>query len=286
MTTATEAGPAGSQRTPRYVVQPPRGWSALRFGELWASRDLLYFLAWRDVKVRYTQAVMGVAWAVIQPLLMMAVFSIFLGRVAKVPSAGLPYPVFAFAGLVPYTFFANSISSSTESLVTNSKLVSKVYFPRAIIPLAALLSWLPDFGIALSLLAAMMLIYDLVPGWPILALPLFAVMTAVASVSIGVWLSALNVAYRDVRYATPFLLQLWLFASPILYPADLIPDQFRLLYALNPLVGVVEGIRWSLLGGQAPDWLMVGVSAGVAVLVLAAGVCYFRRVETFFADLI
>lgn len=247
----------------------------------------MYFLAWRDVKVRYTQAVMGVAWAVLQPVLMMVVFSVFLGRFARVPSpAGIPYPLFVFAGLVPYMFFANSVSSATESLVTNSKLVSKVYFPRVVIPLAALLSWLPDFGIALSLLAGLMLIYGLVPGLAVLALPLFAGLAVLTAASVAVWLSALNVAYRDVRYATPFLLQLWLFASPIVYPATLIPERYRVLYGLNPLAGVVEGVRWTLLGGDSPDWGLVAVSAAIAAVLLITGVCYFRRVETFFADLI
>jgi lipopolysaccharide transport system permease protein len=287
MAPAAKVGSAAPDRNPPvYLIEPPRGWSALQFRELWTSRDLIYFMAWRDVKVRYTQAVMGVAWAVIQPVLLMVVFSIFLGRLAKVPSAGVPYPLFVFAGLVPYTFFANSVSSATESLVTNSKLVSKVYFPRVVIPLAALVSWLPDFGIALSLLTGLMLLYGLIPGWSILALPLFAGIALLTATSIAVWLSALNVAYRDVRYATPFVLQLWLFASPIVYPVSLVPEQYRLIYGLNPLAGVVEGIRWSLLGGRSPDWALVAVSAGIAVVLLAAGMCYFRRVETFFADLI
>ena len=287
MATVSATGTGRHDRSlPSYVFEPARGWSSLQLAELWTARDLIYFMAWRDVKVRYTQAVMGVAWAVIQPVLLMVVFSIFLGRFAKVPSAGVPYPLFVFAGLVPYTFFSNSVSSATESLVTNSKLVSKVYFPRVVIPLAALLSWLPDFGIALTLLTGLMFVYGVVPGWSILALPLFAALALVTAASIAVWLSALNVAYRDVKYATPFLLQLWLFASPIVYPVTLIPEQYRLLYGLNPVAGVVQGVRWSLLGGTSPEWGLIGVSAAIAVVLLIAGLCYFKRVETFFADLI
>jgi lipopolysaccharide transport system permease protein len=255
--------------------------------DLLGYRDLLFFLAWRDVKVRYTQAVMGVAWAVLQPLCLMAVFTVFLGRLANVPSAaGIPYPVFAFSGLVPYSFFANAVSTSTESLVTNSKLVSKVYFPRVVIPLGALLSWVPDFVIALSLVSILMLVYGIVPAWTVVFLPCVIAFAVLAASSVGIWLSALNVAYRDVRYATPFFLQLSLFASPIVYPVTLVPEQFRLLYSINPLVGVVEATRWALLGGGPPPWSLMGVSAGVAVFLLWGGLYYFRRVESFFADLI
>lgn len=275
-----------SRTQPLVVVAPSTGWSALRLGDLWAHRDLLYFLAWRDVKVRYTQAAMGVAWAVVQPLLMMAVFSIFLGRLAKVPSDGIPYPVFVFCGLVVWTYFANSVAAATESLVSSSNLVSKVYFPRLVMPLAALLSWLPDLAIASVILVGLMLVQGLVPAWTMVLLPIFAVGALLAAASVGVWLSALNVAYRDVRYAVPFMIQLGLFASPVVYPASIVPHRFRLLYGLNPMAGVVEGFRWALIGGGSAPWALMAVSAATAVLLLLGGLFYFRRVEHGFADVI
>lgn len=268
------------------VVGPSQGWAALQLGDLWAHRDLLYFLAWRDVKVRYTQAAMGVGWAVVQPLLMMAVFSIFLGRLAKVPSNGVPYPVFVFCGLVPWTYFANSVATATESLVSSSNLVSKVYFPRLVMPLAALMSWLPDLVIASVILIGLMFAYGLAPAWTALLLPVFAIGALIAASSVGVWLSALNVAYRDVRYAVPFMIQLGLFASPVVYPATLVPSRFRALYGLNPMAGVVEGFRWALIGhGHAP-WALMAVSAVTAGVLLLGGLLYFRRVEHGFADVI
>jgi lipopolysaccharide transport system permease protein len=284
--TATSPQASPLAQAPVVVIAPAKGWAALRLGELWASRDLLYFLAWRDVKVRYTQAAMGVAWAVVQPLLMMAVFSVFLGRLANVPSDGVPYPVFVFCGLVVWTYFANALATATESLVSSSNLVSKVYFPRLVMPLAALLSWLPDLAIAAVILVVIMLFYGLVPAATVVLLPLFAAGAVLAAAGVGVWLSALNVAYRDVRYAVPFLIQIGLFASPVVYPASLVPDHLRLLYGLNPMAGVVEGFRWALLGrGDAPLGL-VAVSGATAVVLLITGLFYFRRVEHGFADVI
>lgn len=271
---------------PLVVVVPPRGWSALNLSDLWAHRDLIYFLAWRDVKVRYAQASIGVAWAVIQPLLMMIVFTIFLGRLAKVPSDGLPYPVFAFSGLLPWTYFANATSTATESLVSSSNMVSKVYFPRLAIPLAALLSWLPDLLVATGILIVMMLAYGLTPAWTTILLPLFGIYALLGAASVSVWLSALNVAYRDVRYAVPFLIQLWLFATPVVYPASLVPERFRPLFGLNPMAGVVEGFRWGLLGRGGPPLALMAVSATVALVSLVGGLFYFRRVEHGFADVI
>ncbi|MDQ3896147.1 MAG: ABC transporter permease [Actinomycetota bacterium] len=271
---------------PVVVVAPSTGWAALRLGDLWSHRDLLYFLAWRDVKVRYTQAALGAAWAVVQPLLMMAVFSIFLGRLAKVPSDGVPYPVFVFCGLVAWTYFANAVSTATESLVSSANLISKVYFPRLVMPLAALVSWLPDLAIASVILVGLMLLYGLTPAWTVVLLPLFAGAAVLAAASVSVWLSALNVAYRDVRYAVPFLIQLGLFATPVIYPASIVPDNLRLLYGLNPMAGVVEGFRWALLGhGDAPIDL-IAVSAATSTLLLVGGLFYFRRVEQGFADVI
>ncbi len=217
---------------------------------------------------------------------MMVVFTVFLGRLAKVPSDGIPYPVFAFSGLLPWTYFSNATGTATESLVSSSNLVSKVYFPRLAIPLAALLSWLPDLLVATGMLIMMMLAYGLMPAWTTVLLPVFALYALLAASSVSVWLSALNVAYRDVRYAVPFLIQLWLFATPVVYPASLVPGRFRALFGLNPMAGVVEGFRWGLLGRGHPPWALMGVSAAVALVLLVGGLYHFRRVEHGFADVI
>lgn len=268
------------------VIEPPDGWSALRLGEVWRARELLYFLAWRDLKVRYTQAALGVAWAVLQPLLMMAVFTVFLGRLAKIPSDGLPYPLFALAGLLLWTFFANALGSATMSLVSSANLVSKVWFPRLVLPIATMLAWLPDVAVASVLLFALMLVYGIAPPLTALLLPVFALAALVTAASVGVWLSALNVSYRDIRYAMPFIIQLWLFATPVAYPASLVPERYRFLLGLNPMSGVVEGFRWALLGQRSPPWGLMGVSGAVVVAVLVSGLYYFRRVEHGFADVI
>jgi lipopolysaccharide transport system permease protein len=268
------------------LIEPPRGLSSLGLGEVWGHRELMYFLAWRDVKVRYKQAALGVAWAVLQPLLMMVIFTIFLGRVARLPSEGIAYPLFVLSGLVPWTFFANAVSNAANSLVANANLVSKVYFPRLVMPVSALIAWLPDLGIALLLLVAFMAIYGVAPAWTALLIPLFIVLMLLAAFSIGVWFSALNVAYRDVRYAIPFLIQIWLFATPVVYPASAVPETLRIVLGLNPMTGVVEGFRWALFGGSPPSTAMLLASLGVTLLVLASGLVYFRRVEHYFADVI
>lgn len=267
-------------------MTPPRRWSPLDLRDLWSHRDLVYFLAWRDVKVRYAQASIGVAWAILQPLLMMVVFTVFLGKLARVPSDGIAYPVFAFSGLLPWTYFANATSTATESLVTSANMVSKVYFPRLAVPLAALLSWLPDLTAATGILILMMLVYGLTPAWTVILLPVLALYALLAAASVSVWLSALNVAYRDVRYAVPFLIQLWLFATPVVYPASLVPERFRAWFGLNPMAGVVEGFRWALLGRDGPPLALMAVSASVSLVVLVAGLYYFRRMEHGFADVI
>ncbi len=268
------------------VIEPPDGWSALRLGEVWRARELLYFLAWRDVKVRYTQAVLGVAWAVLQPLLMMAVFTVFLGRLAKVPSDGLPYPVFSLTGLLLWTFFANALGSSTMSLVSSANLVAKVWFPRLVLPIATMLAWVPDVAIASVLLFGLMLVYGIAPPLTALLLPVFVLAALVTAASVGIWLAALNVSYRDIRYAMPFIIQLWLFATPVAYPASLVPEKYRFLLGLNPMTGVVEGFRWSLLGQRSPPWGLMAVSGAVVMAVLVSGLFYFRRVEHGFADVI
>ena len=268
------------------VLEPAVGWAALKLGEVWHSRELLLFLAWRDIKVRYAQAALGVAWAVIQPLLMMLVFTVFLGHLAKIPSGGVPYAVFAFAGLVPWTLFANATGGAAQSLVGSANLVSRVWFPRLVLPGAALLSFVPDVAIASLLLIGLMLLYGMSVPVTALMLPVFVAFALLAAASVGVWLSALNVAYRDVRYAVPFVIQLWLFATPVAYPASLVPANYRDLLGLNPMAGVVEGFRWALLGQGQPPWVLMGVSSLVLITLLVTGMFYFRRVEHGFADVI
>lgn len=290
MTAAPTAGEAplatGAGTLPITVIAPPTGWSALELRDLWRHRGLLYFLSLRDIKVRYAQALFGIGWALLQPLLSMVIFAVFLGRLAKVPSEGVPYPVFAFAGLVPWTFFANALSGATGSLVGNATLVSRVYFPRLLVPLASLLSWVPDLAIASLVLIGLLLGYGMAPAWTIVFLPLFAVYATLAAASAGVWLAAFNVAYRDVRHAIGFIVQLWLFATPVVYPASLVPSRFSLLFGLNPMTGVVEGFRWAVFGRGSPPWGLMGVSALVSMVLLVTGTFYFRRVEHRFADVI
>jgi lipopolysaccharide transport system permease protein len=268
------------------IIEPTRGWVDLKLGELWAYRELLYFLAWREVKVRYKQTAIGVTWAVLQPLFTMLVFSLFFGRLAKIPSDGIPYPVFILAALVPWNFFANGLAQSTNSLVGTSNLITKVYFPRLAIPISSILSGVFDFVIAMVLLIALMLLYGSVPRWTVLCLPAFFLLELVTAMGVGLWLSAVSVEYRDVRHVMPFLTQFWMFASPIAYPSSLLHEPWRTLYGLNPMVGVVEGFRWALLGkGPAPA-PMIGVSALVAIVILIGGAFYFRRMERTFADII
>jgi len=268
------------------VIEPPAGWSSLGLRELWAYRELLYFLTWRDIKVRYKQTALGASWAIIQPLLTMVVFSLFFGRLAKVPSDGVPYPLFSFAALVPWTFFANGLTQSANSVVASQQLVTKIYFPRLAIPIATVLSGLIDFVIAFVVLIGMMVYY----GAPLSARALWIVplllLAFVASLGVGLWLAALNVQYRDVRYAVPFLTQVWLFATPIAYPSSLLGEPWRTVYGLNPMVGVVEGYRWALLGSGSAPGSMVLVSCLAALAVLVGGVLYFRRMEQTFADVI
>ncbi len=268
-------------------IHPPARWSAVRLGDLWAYRELLFFLAQRDVKVRYKQAFIGVGWAVLQPVFMMIVFWIFLSKLAHVGSEGLPYSVFAFAGLIPWLFFANGVAAASDSLVTNSNLISKVYFPRLIVPLASVLAWLPDVAIALVVLIAVMGIYGLAPSATLLLLPLFVLLGLITALAASVWLSALNVAYRDIHYAAPFFIQVGLFLTPVTYPASLIhSSRLRMLFAINPMAGVVDGFRWAVLGRGPDPWMPAAESLVVAGAVLIGGLLYFRRVEQFFADVI
>jgi lipopolysaccharide transport system permease protein len=272
--------------THEVVIQPSRGWVALRLRDLWEYRELLYFLVWRDVKVRYKQTVLGVAWAILQPFLTMVVFSVFFGRLAKVPSDGIPYPVFAYTALLPWQLFAHALTESANSLVENEKLITKVYFPRLVIPIAAVLAGLVDFAIAFMLLLVMMVYYGIVPTAAVLTLPLFLLLAIATALAVGLWLSALNVQYRDVRYTIPFLTQFWLFATPIAYPSSLVPEPWRALYGLNPMAGVVEGFRWALLGKAGGVGPLMIVSALAVGVLLFGGLVYFRRMEKTFADVV
>ena len=266
------------------VISPPGRGISIGWSDLWAYRDLFYFLTWRDIKVRYKQTALGAAWAVLQPVLTMIVFSIFFGGLAGIPSGDVPYPVFAFVALVPWTFFANAVTQASNSLVSQEAVLTKVYFPRLIVPTAAVLAGLLDVAIALGVLVILLLVYGIVPSVAVLALPLLVLFAAVSALSVSLWLSALNVRYRDVRYTLPFIVQLWLFASPVAYPSSLVPEPWRLVYGINPMVGVVDGFRWALLDvAPAPGWGLL-VSVGAVSLLLAGGLAYFRRVERSFAD--
>jgi len=247
---------------------------------------LLYFLTWRDLKVHYKQTALGAAWAVVQPLFMMIVFSVFFGRLAGVPSDGVPYPVFTFCALLPWQVFANALTASSNSLVSNQNLLTKVYFPRLVVPISAVLGGLVDFGIAFVILLGMLFAYGIVPGWQILALPAFILFAVATALAVGLWLSAVNVQYRDVRYTINFLIQFWLFATPVAYPSSIVPPQWRVLYGLNPMAGVVEGFRWCLLSQRESPSPLVFVSALVVLVLLVGGLFYFRRMEQQFADVV
>lgn len=271
---------------PRMVLRPSRGWVPINLGELWSYRELLYFLTWRDIKVLYKQTVLGAAWAIIQPFVTMVVFTIFFGRLAGIPSDDVPYPIFAYTALVPWTYFATSLSQASNSLVQQERLLAKVYFPRLLVPMASVLAKLVDFGIAFLVLLGMMVAYGRVPTAAVWTLPLFVLLATATALAVALWFSALNVQYRDVRYAIPFLIQVWLFASPIAYSSNLVPERWRVFYGLNPMVGVVEGFRWALLGtGQTPGPLLA-VSTLVVFGLLIGGLYYFRRMEQTFADVV
>jgi homopolymeric O-antigen transport system permease protein len=277
---------ATSVNGPTTILAPSRGWAPLQIDDLWKYRELLYFLVWRDVKVRYKQTALGAAWAIIQPLLTMIVFSVFFGRLAKMPSDGIPYPVFAFAALVPWTFFAHGLTNASNSLVGSANLIKKIYFPRLIMPVAAVLSGLIDFVLAFVVLVGMMLFYGIVPSPKILAVVPLLFLAMVTSLGVALWLSALNVEFRDVRYLIPFLTQFWLFLTPIAYPSSLLNEPWRTVYGLNPMVGVVEGFRWALLDTHTGPGGMVMVSGFAAVALLVGGAYYFRRMEATFADVV
>jgi len=273
-------------RRPTVVVQPSQGWAGLNTGELWAYRDLLLILAGRDVKLRYKQTALGIIWVILQPLVAALIFAVIFGRFVGVPSDGVPYVLFAFCGLLPWNYFSGALQRAGNSLITDSKLISKVYFPRMLIPLASTLAVLIDFAVMLAVLVVLMLIYQVVPTWRLVSLPFFLLLTTLAATGISLWLSALNVQYRDFMYAVPFLIQVWMYASPVVYPTSLVPEQWRLLYSLNPAVGFIEGFRWALLGRSALSPEIVLITTVLSLLALFSGAFVFRRVERRFADVI
>jgi lipopolysaccharide transport system permease protein len=265
-------------------ITPVRGWTSLRLGELWEYRELVYFFTWRDLKVRYKQTVLGVLWAILQPVLLMLVFTLFFGRLARMPSDGVPYPLFAYCGLVLWTFLATAVTQASNSLVQNASLITKVYFPRMMVPLGAVLAGLVDVVMPLLALLGLMGWYGVAPTARLALVPLLVLLTLVTAAGVGLWLSALNVQFRDVRYAVPFAVQLWFFLTPVVYPGSLLPDRWRALYALNPMSSAVEGMRWAVAGAPGPDGTMVAVSVAVAAALLVGGALHFRRLERTFAD--
>ena len=273
-------------------IRPSRGWRAINLREVWRYRELLWFLTLRDIKLRYKQTALGVSWAVLQPLFTMGVFTIFFGKLGKMPSDGKPYALFVLAALLPWQLFAYALTQSSNSLVAEQRLITKVYFPRLIVPVASVLSGIVDFLVAFCLMVGLMAAgpvfgwFTVKPTAAVLAIPIFTLFAVLTALAVGLWLSALNVQYRDVRYTIPFLTQFWMFLTPVAYAASLVPPKYRLLYGLNPMAGVVEGFRWALLDTDAPDWGMMAVSAGVVLVLLAGGLFYFRRMERTFADVV
>jgi lipopolysaccharide transport system permease protein len=267
-------------------IRPSNGWVSLKLRDLWEYRELLYFLIWRDIKVRYKQTALGASWAILQPVMTMVVFSLFFGKLGKIPSDGIPYPIFSFAALVPWTFFANGLTQGSNSMVASAALITKIYFPRLSIPVAAVASGIVDFILAFCVLLIMMAYYHIFPGVNIVWLPAFLLLALVTSLGVSLWLSALNVEYRDIKYVVPFLTQFWLFATPIAYPSSLLREPWHTLYAINPMVGVIEGFRWALLGAGTRPGAMIAVSSITAVAILFGGAFYFRRMEKTFADIV
>ena len=268
------------------LYEPPQGWEALNLHEIWRYRELLFFLTWRDIKVRYAQAALGVSWAIIQPLLTMVIFSVIFGRLAKLPSEGIPYPVYSYVALLPWQLFAGALQRAGTSLVGNSNLLTKVYFPRLVIPFSAVGAGLVDFAIAFFVLLGLMAWYQVPLTWTVLYLPLFILLALLTAIAVGLWLSALNVQYRDVTHAIPFIIQAWMYASPVAYSAEIVPQGiWRIVYGLNPLAGVIQGFRWALLGVGELDSLMI-VSIIMVILLLVSGLYYFKRMERTFADVV
>lgn len=267
-------------------IAPPKGWWDLHLGELWQSRELVYFFVWRDIKIRYKQTAIGAAWAVLQPFLAMVVFTLFFGKLAHIPSGGIPYPVFYYSALLPWLYFAASVQAATNTIVENQRVITKVYFSRLALPISSVLSGLMDFGVGFVLFLFMMIYYGIRPGIPLLLFPCFLLLAVLTALGVGLWLSAMNAIYRDVRYVVPFLVQFWLFASPVAYSSSLVPEKWRWLYGLNPMAGVIEGFRWSLSGQGTPPGRMVLVSAVIVLFLVASGLIYFQKMETTVADVV
>jgi lipopolysaccharide transport system permease protein len=286
MSAATQPTALAHPPVPVLRITPPTRWSGVPFAELWDFRELVYFFVWRDIKIRYKQTAIGAAWAVLQPLLTMLIFSLFFGRLAHIPSEGLPYPIFYYSALLPWMYFSTALQNTTNTIVDNQRLITKVYFPRLALPLSSVLSGLVDFGISFLMFVVLMIYYGIRPGVAILWLPAFLLLAVLTALGVGLWLAALNAIYRDVRYVLPFLVQFWMFASPVAYPSSLVPAKWRWLYGLNPMAGVIEGFRWTLTGrGQAPGPLLF-VSIGAVIVVLLSGVAYFQKMETTVADVV
>jgi lipopolysaccharide transport system permease protein len=267
-------------------ITPPTGWQLLPAKELWAYRELLYFFVWREIKIRYKQTAIGAAWALLQPFLTMLVFSLFFGRLAHISSEGLPYPIFYYSALLPWMYFASSLQNATSTIVDNQRVITKVYFPRIALPLSAVLSGLVDFGISFLLFLVMMVYYHIRPTAALVWLPAFLLLAVLTALGVGLWLSAMNAIYRDVRYVVPFLINFWMLASPVGYGSSIVPEKWRWLYGLNPMAGVIEGFRWSLAGHGAPPGRLLLASTGVVLVILAGGIAYFQKMETTVADVV
>ena len=267
-------------------IEAHRRWLALDLGELWAYRDLVYFFVWRDIKVRYKQTVIGAAWAVLQPVLTMLVFSLFFGRLARIPSRGLPYPIFYYSALLPWMYFATAMQSATNVVVENQRVITKIYFPRVVLPISSVMAGLLDFAISFAVFLALMAYYRMVPTSAVIWLPAFMLLAVLTALGVGLWLSALNALYRDVRYVVPFLVQFWLFASPVAYPSSLVPAKWRWLYGLNPMAGVIEGFRWALTGHGDPPSILLAASSGAVVLLVLSGLVYYHAMEGTIADVV
>ena len=285
-TQSSVAVAAQRPETPVVRIEARRGWLALDLGELWAYRDLVYFFIWRDIKVRYKQTAIGAAWAILQPVLTMLVFSLFFGKLARIPSQGLPYPIFYYTALLPWMYFATAMQSATNVVVEQQRVITKIYFPRVVLPIAAVLAGLLDFVISFAVLLALMAYYRMAPTAAVIWLPLFTLLAVLTALGVGLWLSALNALYRDVRYVVPFLVQFWLFASPVAYPSSLVPAKWRWLYGLNPMAGVIEGFRWALTGHGEPPSILLAASSSAVVLLVLSGLVYYHAVEGKIADVV
>jgi lipopolysaccharide transport system permease protein len=276
----------GAVRKPTVEIQPNKGLFHLELKAVWEYRELLYFLIWRDVKVRYKQTAIGAGWAILQPLMTTMIFTVIFGNLAQIPSDGLPYAIFAYTALLPWNHFSQAVSRSGVSLVGSAHLISKVYFPRLIVPISAAMAPLVDFAMAFVILVGMMVWFGIAPTVGVVALPLFLLLTLMTALAVGLWLTALDVRYRDVGHTIPFLIQFWMFASPVIYPLGIVPERWRTLYSLNPTVGVIEGFRWALLGNESPDFGVMAVSAIMVMVLLLGGIVYFNQMEQTFADIV